>query len=587
MAEERAQRRLAAVLAADVVGYSRLMGADEAGTLAKLKQLLADYIGPAIAEFNGRIVKLMGDGILAEFPSIVDAVECAVKIQRGLSERNADTREDQQITFRIGINLGDVIVDGDDIYGDGVNVAARLEGLAAPGGICVSEKVFAEVGNKLETGFEDLGPQEVKNIATPVRAYGVMLDAKQPTAAAAKPLELPDKPSIAVLPFDNMSGDPEQDYFADGIVEDLITDLSKISSLFVVARNSSAVYKGKPADISTVAKKLGVRHVLEGSVRKSGERVRINAQLIDAETGGHLWADRYDGSVADTFELQDQVCAQVVAALSVQLTSSETDNLRAIHTSNLDAYELFVRARATPYPPVPERLESARKMFEQVIELDPEFAGGYAGVSAMTSFTAMWSHEDTTDAIMRALIMAKKAIAMDATFGWSYSALGLAHLNRHEFPEAIAAGRTAITRRPNDADAHAFLGLILGLDGQYAPAIDLLNRAIRLNPLFVNGPYLNMRGQTQLLAENYQAAIDSYRENVDRGGPVGPPALCWGAAAYAGLGLTREAAQLTTDLRTNFPRFTMTNWNYLTLFRDATVRDRVVELMRKSGVPEG
>jgi TolB-like protein len=587
MAEERVQRRLAAILAADVVGYSRLMGEDETGTLTALKRHLAELIDPTISEHRGRIVKLMGDGVLAEFASVVNAVECAVGIQRGMAERNADTPDNRRITFRIGVNLGDIIIDGDDIYGDGVNLAARLEGEADPGGICLSEDAYRQVLGKIDIAFEDLGERALKNIAVPVRTYRVSLGGapSEPSSPSTADLPLPDKPSIAVLPFDNMSGDPEQEYFADGIAEDLITDLSKISGLFVVARNSSSAYKGQAMDLRVVASELGVRNVLEGSVRKSGQRVRVNAQLIEAATGGHLWADRYDGSVDDVFELQDEICAKVVGALSVRLTSSETDNLRTVHTSNLDAYELFVRARATPYPPVPDRIESARKMFAQVIELDGQFAGGYAGVSIMMSAHAMWTHDDPTEIVEQAFAMAQKAISVDETFGWSYTALGLALMHRHQYADAIDAAHKAITHQPNDADAHVYLGLILGLDGQYAAAIDATNQAIRLNPLFFNGPYLNVRGQTQLLAQDYDAAIETFRENIERKGPVGPPALCWGAAAYAALGAERDAAELTARVVENFPGFTMTNWNYLSLIRDVDVRDKVIGLMRDAGVP--
>ena len=275
----------------------------------------------------------------------------------------------------------------------------------------------------------------------------------------------------------------------------------------------------------------------------------------------------------------------MVSALSIQLTGNETDNLRSVHTSNLEAYELYVRARATPFPPVPVRIESARKMFLRVIEIDPEFAGGYAGVSAMMSFDAMWSHVDTTQAIEQALAIAQKAISVDKTFGGSYTALGMALMNRRQYADAIIAAREAITRQPNDADAHVYLGLILGLDGQYTAAIDAINQAIRLNPLFFNGPYLNVRGQTQLLAEDYRAAIGTFVENIERNGPVGPPALCWGAAAYAQVGDKQEAERLTARLKKRFPNFTMTNWNYLTLIRDDVVRDKIIGLMQSAGVP--
>jgi adenylate cyclase len=585
MAELRVQRRLAAILAADVVAYSRLMGVDETGTLAALKRHRAALVDPTIAEHQGRIVKLMGDGMLVEFPSVVDAVECAVRIQRGMVDRNVDISDAQRITFRIGINLGDVIIDGDDIYGDGVNVAARLEGLAEPGGVCISDMVHQSVLGKLELAFEDLGAQTVKNIAKPVRAYHIAFDVT-PTAPVVEQLALPDKPSIAVLPFNNMSGDPEQEYFADGIMEDLTTDLSKISGLFVVARNSAAVYKGQAVDIRSVGAELGVRFVLEGSVRKSGNRVRINAQLIEAGTGGHLWAERYDGSVDDVFELQDEVCAKVVTALSVHLTTTETDNLKTVHTSNLEAYELFVQAKATPYPPVPQRIESAREMFQQVIGLDPEFAGGYAGVSAMLSFSALWSYRDESETIRQAVEMAEKGIAVDETFGWSYTALGMALVHRHQHADAIVVAREAITRQPNDADAHVYLGWLLGMDDQCAAGVDAINQAIRLNPLFFNGPFLNVRGQTQLFAGDYGAAVDTFNENVARNGPIGPPALCWGAAAFEGAGHKEEARRLTVRLSADFPGFIMTGWNYFSVIRDDDVRDRVINLMRAAGVAE-
>ncbi|MCZ6591554.1 MAG: adenylate/guanylate cyclase domain-containing protein, partial [Alphaproteobacteria bacterium] len=317
MAEERVQRRLAAILAADVVGYSRLMGEDETGTLNALKMHRAEFVHPTVAEYRGRIVKLMGDGALVEFPSVVDAVECAVVVQRGMEERNAAIPDSRRITYRIGINLGDVIIDGDDIYGDGVNVAARLEGEADPGGICISGDAYRQVLGKIDFAFEDLGERTLKNIAEPVRIYQWSVG-KSAAVGKTQPNQnppLPDKPSIAVLPFENMSGDPEQEYFSDGITEDIITALSKFRWFFVIARNSTFVYKGQAIDIKQVGSELGVRYVLEGSVRKAGNRVRITAQLIEAETGNHLWAERYDRNLEDIFELQDEITDTISAAV--------------------------------------------------------------------------------------------------------------------------------------------------------------------------------------------------------------------------------------------------------------------------------
>jgi adenylate cyclase len=590
MAEERVQRRLAAILAADVVGFSRLMGDDESGTLTALKSVRAELIDPAIAAYRGRIVKLMGDGALVEFGSVVDAVECAVHIQENMSERNVRAPKDRRIEFRVGINLGDIIIDGDDIYGDGVNVAARLESEASPGCVCISEDAYRQVKGKVGHAFEYLGERTLKNISAPVRAYlwrqGISPDAVAPEPRA-RSVPISSKPSIAVLPFDNLSGDPEQDAFAEGMTEDLITDLSKISGLFVVARNSSAIYQGRNVDLRTMAGELGVRYVLEGSVRKSGQRVRINAQLIDTSTGGHLWAERYDGKVSDVFELQDEVGAKVVSALSVELTQSEAESLARVHTHNLDAYELFVRAKATPYPPVPARIDSARAMFEQVMEMDPKFAGGYAGTAMMLAWGSMFGHSDVTRLIDRAVELARRAIEVDQTFGWSYTALGLALLHRGQIEKAIEAGREAIERQPSDADAQAYLALILGLAGQPEKGVPHAERALRLNPQFVNGPYLNILGIAQVWVGDYEAAVKAFNNNMSRHGPVAPPALCHMVIAHRALGEKERAAEVFRRLTADFPQFTTTNWNFLSLIHPVEARERVIKLMRDAGLPEG
>ena len=421
MSAERQKRRLAAILAADVVGYSRLMERDEAGTLARLQQLRSELIDPLIASHRGRIVKLMGDGALVDFASVVDAVACAVEIQRGMAERNAEVPKDRRIELRVGINSGDIIIEGDDIYGDGVNVAARLEGLAEPGGILISGTAHDQIEGKLGCGFACLGEKEVKNLDRSVRVYrvlsepaaaGSVRDPGRPrrrrtalaTAAAALALAagsglwlwdtywrlptveaasvermafpLPDKPSIAVLPFENVSADPGQDYFADGITEDIITELSKVSGLFVIAHNSTATYKDHEVEIRDVAEDLGVRYVLDGSIRRAGDQVRIAAQLVDATSGRYLWAERYDRDLAGIFAIQDEVTRKVVAELAVTLKADENERLFRPHTQNFDAYDLFLRARKAWDPPTEENLLKGRELFEQVIELDPEFAGG-------------------------------------------------------------------------------------------------------------------------------------------------------------------------------------------------------------------
>jgi adenylate cyclase len=368
-------RRLAAILAADVAGYSRLMGADEEGTLAALKEIRRELADPKIKEHRGRIVKTTGDGLLLEFASVVDAVRCAVEVQREMAERNAEVPTEKRIQFRMGINLGDIIKDGRDIYGDGVNVAARLEALAAPGGICVSRVVRDQVRDKLDFAFEDLGEQQVKNIARPVRVYRVRelgAAAKSPLGPASPLLPLPDKPSIAVLPFANMSGDPEQEYFADGMVEEIITALSRIRWLFVIARNSSFTYKSQSVDVKQVGRELGARYVLEGSVRKSGNRVRITGQLIDAITGAHLWADRFDGSLEDVFDLQDKVAFNVAGVIEPALQAAETARSVNRPTNDLTAYDLYLRAYAI-YLASRSRIPDALQILDQAIERDPEF----------------------------------------------------------------------------------------------------------------------------------------------------------------------------------------------------------------------
>ncbi|MGO9686910.1 MAG: Fic family protein [Beijerinckiaceae bacterium] len=345
MASERVERRLTAILAADIAGYSRLMGADEEGTLAALKNLRKSLIEPKISQHNGRMVKTTGDGALVEFASAVDAVRCALDIQREMAERNAAIAQDRRIEFRIGINVGDIIIDEGDIYGDGVNIAARLETLARPGMICLSDNAYRHIKGKLPLVVTDMGEQQLKNIAQPVRVFSVRLD-----GAAARPaLALPDRPSIAVLPFQNMSGDPEQDYFADGMVEDIITALSRMRWLFVIARNSSFTYKGRAVDVKQVGRELGVRYVLEGSVRKAANRVRITGQLVDAATGAHLWADRFDGALEDIFDLQDQVTASVVTAIAPKLERAEIERAKRKPTESLDAYDYYLRGLESFY----------------------------------------------------------------------------------------------------------------------------------------------------------------------------------------------------------------------------------------------
>jgi adenylate cyclase len=406
-------RRLAAILAADVAGYSRLMGADEEGTLERLKALRRELVDPKIAEHRGRIVKTTGDGLLVEFASVVDAVRCAVAVQQAMPERDTGVAAERRIELRLGINLGDVIVEGDDLYGDGVNIAARIEALADPGGVFVSNTVHDHVRDRLPFVFEDLGEQQVKNIVRPVRVYRVYdTAANSRPASAPAALPLPDKPSIAVLPFANMSGDPEQEYFADGMVEEIITALSRIRWLFVIARNSTFTYKGQAGDVKQVGRELGVRYVLEGSVRKASGRVRITAQLIDAETGAHLWADRFDGSLEDVFELQDQVAISVAGVIEPALQAAEARRSSVRPTSDLTAYDLYLRALANFPWFGREQMGGAIELFEQAVAIDPGFAPalGWAAV-CHARFRLDGYAEDPETSRRKAKSLAERALA--------------------------------------------------------------------------------------------------------------------------------------------------------------------------------
>ena len=383
MTDNRVERRLAAILAADVAGYSRLTGLDEEGTHVRLRERLRGLAGPKISEHRGKVVKHTGDGVLAEFGSVVDAVRCAIEVQRGMAEQNATMPQVKRIEFRIGIHVGDIIVDDNDIFGDGVNIAARLEGIAEPGGVCISDDAQRQVRGKVDFAFEDMGPQNLKNIVEPMRAWRLRMSAGGSAAAPIEPpvestqaLALPDKPSIAVLPFENMSGDPEQEYFADGMVEEIITALSRFKSLFVIARNSSFTYKGRAVDVKNVGSELGVGYVLEGSVRKVGSRVRITGQLVEAATGRHLWADHFDGALEDVFGLQDQVTMSVVGLITPKLEQAEIERARQKPTDKLDSYDFYLRgmALATKRKTLPE----AREFFKKAFERDPEYAAAYA-----------------------------------------------------------------------------------------------------------------------------------------------------------------------------------------------------------------
>lgn len=587
MAERGVQRKLAAIMAADVVGYSRLMGEDEEGTLAALTAHRADHIERCIAEHRGRLVKTTGDGLLVEFASVVDAVRCAIAVQLGMAERNAGIAEDSRIEFRIGVNLGDVIVQDGDIFGDGVNIAARLEGLAEPGGICISDAVHQNIRAQVELSFQDMGPRRVKNIGAPVHAFHARPSAVSTDPAPAETPPVPRKPSIAVLPFDNLSADPEQEYFSDGITEDIITELSKISGLFVIARHSAFTYKSRPVTLKQVGRELGVRYVLEGSVRRAGERLRITTQLIDALTDHHLWAERYDRSVGDIFAVQEEVARSVAAALAVALKPEEGERLRRPPTANVEAYDIYLRTRATPWPPTRDNILSARSAYRRIAEIDPSFAGGFAGQSMTHAFAVMFGFSADREADAgRALDLAEAAVRLDDSFAQGFSALGLAHLIAGRHDEGLAQARRAVALQPNDADANTFLAVIQFFSGAPEDAHAAISTALRLDPTYVNGPYLNVMGIACFVAGRYGEAIETFRRNFDRGGPVGVPALAFLAAACSAIGRMDEAKETARTLQDFLPAFSLSRFQFLHLFRNRDDAERVKSALRAAGLPE-
>jgi adenylate cyclase len=482
MAEARVERRLAAILAADVAGYSRLMGVDEEGTLATLKNLRKSLIDPKIAEHRGRIVKTTGDGALVEFASAVDAVRCAMEIQRAMAERNGDIPEDRRIQFRIGINVGDIILDEGDIYGDGVNIAARLEGIADAGSICISEDAYRQIKGKIALDVSDLGDQQLKNIAQSVGVYRVELGEGGTTQPSAPVLALPDKPSIAVLPFQNMSGDPEQNYFVDGMVDDIITGLSRIKWLFVIARNSSFTYKGRAVDVKQVGRELGVRYVLEGSVRKLADRVRITGQLIDAATGAHLWAERYDRKSDDIFALQDEIALSVVGAIEPSLRRAEVERVKRKRPDSLDAYDLVLRAQPDVDSGMPDRASKALVLVERALALDSTYAlaHGFAAMCHHNRFLRAGLREEDRAASIRhaqAAIVYGQDDALALTFaGFSIG------MDGHDRAAAFAAFEAALAVSPSTALTYILGSVILGWTGEAERAIEWGERAMRLSP---------------------------------------------------------------------------------------------------------
>ncbi len=583
MAEERLQRRLAAILSADVVGYSRLMGIDEAGTLARLRALRRDLIDPNIAAHSGRIVKLMGDGVLVEFGSAVDAVACAVEIQKHVREHDAGSSE--PIQFRVGINVGDIIIEGDDIFGDGVNIAARIESVAAPGGISLSEDAWRQVQGKVAANFVDSGEQSLKNIARSVRVYRVELggEGTTPTAPASA---LPDKPSIAVLPFTNMSGDAEQDYFCDGLVEDIITTLSKLAGLQVIARNSSFVYKGRSVDVREAAKQLGVRYVLEGSVRKSGNRIRITAQLIDAKDGTHLWAERYDRAIDDIFAIQDEITLVLATEMQVKLTEGEQARLRYTTTHNVEAWTYWAQGMSHYRQAVTkEKMGPARLYWEKALALDPNSASLNAMLGFMHCLDARFGWwEDRETAIAKARGYADKALEIDPANADAYTTSSLILLMQRDYDAAVAHARRAVQLAPGSADTAELASFVLAPSGYPDEAVVQSEKAIALSPNYP-AVYLGTLGNAYRLSGRTEQAIAAFKAYHARSPGFGLTDI---VIAYQETGQPEEARRTAEQLMVARPNFTIGGWLKTQFIRRNAARvEADTAALRAAGLPMG
>ena len=580
------ERRLAAIMAADVVGYSRLIRADEEGTIAALKALRADLIDPKIAEHHGRIVKLMGDGMLAEFASVVDAVRAAVETQVAITEHNAGLPEDKRIEFRVGINLGDVVIDGDDIHGDGVNVAARLESLAEPGGICISGKVYEEVRDRIDLPFENLGEHDVKNIDRPLSVWRwARTGSLGATTVGQTPDHLPqsDKPSIAVLPFVNMSGDPEQEYLSDGITEDIITALSRLHWFLVIARNSTFVYKGRSVDVKQVGRELGVRYVLEGSVRKSGNRVRITAQLVDAISGTHHWAQKFDRELTDIFELQDDITQSVTAAIEPKLVAAEGARSQSRSPQDLSAWDLVTRAMAHYGRMTTSESEIAIKTLRSTVQKYPDYGPAHSllAFALLVSGSVGWTPE--SDEYSYAGELARRAALLDNEDPWAHLALGYLAFTKRQTDETIREYRRALELNPNFATAYGYLGWALAFDGQSEEAIRYFELALRMSPhdplkaFFYSGT-----GVAHYMAYRYDEAVEWARNAIRErpGFTAGRRMLC---ASLAQAERTDEANEEMATLRRLQPNLSIT-WIEQHVPYTARAMPHFIEGMRKAGL---
>jgi adenylate cyclase len=631
MATHNFKRKLAAILHADVKGYSRLMGDDEEATVSTLNAY-REVMGELIQKHRGLVVHGSGDSLLAEFVSVVDAVQCAVEIQKELKTRNAELSEDRKVEFRIGINLGDVIDENEDLHGDGINIAARVESLADGGGICITRSAYDHVKSKLDFGYEYLGEHTVKNIAEPVRVYRVLMEPEaagkvigekrflgrisrkvamsaiiilaifaggligwniylqkskkvEPASLEKIAFPLPDKPSIAVLPFDNLTGDPQQEYFSDGMTEEIITALSKVPYLFVIARNSTFSYKGKPVKIRQVAEELGVRYVLEGSVRRAGDRVRVTAQLIDAIKGHHLWAERYEQELKDTFALQDEITGNILSALDVKLTRGKQATIRYKGTDNLEAYLKVLQARWYSHSRTKEGNFQARQLAEEVIAMDPEYASPYIILAYCHIHEVFfgWS-KSRKESLEQALELAQKAIALDKSSPSCYALLSSIYMFKKQYEKAIAQAERAIALDPNGADAYSQLGTVLQMVGRRQEAIAPLEKAIRINPM-APSLYFRRLGTAYRDIGRYEEAIVQLKKAINLSPDSLYPHIAL-AATYSLAGSDEEARAEVSEVLRIQPKISLESLAKRVAYKNKADIDRLIDALRKAGLPE-
>ncbi|MGD9133941.1 MAG: adenylate/guanylate cyclase domain-containing protein [Desulfobacterales bacterium] len=631
MAEEGFKRKLTAILSADVVGYSRLMEDNEEATIQTLNTY-RNSMSTLVEQHGGRVVDMTGDNLMAEFSSVVDAVKCAVETQKEISERNADLPENRQMLFRIGVNLGDIVEEEDRIYGDGVNIAARLEGMAEGGGICISGTTYDHLKNKLELGYEYLGEHTVKNIAEPVCVYRVLTEPEaagkvigakrflgrfsRRTAVAAiislvivaggliiwnvylhrsKKMEpasvekmaypLPEKPSIAVLAFDNLTGDPDQEYFSDGLSEEIITALSKTSKLFVIARNSSFAYKGKPVKVQQISQELGVKYVLEGSVRKAADRVRITAQLVDAQNGNHLWGDRYDRELKDLFTLQDEITMKIMTALEVKLTEGEQARVTGSGTDNLDAYLKVLQVRDLKRHQTVESNHKARRLVEEAIKLDPDYAQAYRWLSG-THLVDMWlgTTKSPRESLITAINLAQKALSLDDSLGGTHGLMGNLYVMTGQYDKGILEAERAVELEPNGADAHMFLGMALKYADRAEEAIPTLKKAIRLDP-HAPALYLNLLASAYRDIEKYEQAMEWAEKAVQKNpqNVLSRQTLC---SIYSLADRMDEARAQAAEIMRIAPKFSVERLARTDPTKNQVVKMRYIDALRRAGLPD-